>query len=581
MESSLTGLAFTLPAKRVSAWIAETDPKYAREWLASLPLADSAATAREIYQALYTLNRQDLDSTRRFELMELYTSPVATVTSSLENYFTHTAFPLSQKKRQLAEFILQLHMEMAYGYKGCLQDLEHLRLRWGKKPQRAISHARALHYLGEVLFHCYRVYIPFLPNTWREIHAIYLHAVEQHLATEIVEVSAPGDEKTTLVDEYIRILLLGLCNPYQLPQDECRQAQLFLRHWGAKAVLRENLDVSYQSGHFLVDLTADSPPAPFPTKMQFQPGQTLRMLDTSDLLRTIRLFIQRLQQGDSARALSLGVDTLDTVCLEMLQRMLRAWGQAPRRQFSRVQRSGPVFVCAGIGALHFFSSGQKPFSPPVLESRTENPIDNYILPPKIEDEIEHDYGEDEDFIVLDKPVSQTGPKLESDRMEEAIAITSNLYRVDRWQIKDAAPKGLQLVRQGGGRAYVRVGDTVGVQQIDEVGHWNVGVVRWMKTPDIDCVEMGIELLASGVRPVAVAHARGTNEDQYQPALLLPAIETLRRPATLLLPRGIYSTGNTLLLVEEEKDSRKVRLLQRLEYTNVFELMVFADILSEN
>jgi hypothetical protein len=126
-----------------------------------------------------------------------------------------------------------------------------------------------------------------------------------------------------------------------------------------------------------------------------------------------------------------------------------------------------------------------------------------------------------------------------------------------------------------------VGDAVGVQQIDEVGHWNVGVVRWMKTPDIDCVEMGIELLASGVRPVAVAHARGTNEDQYQPALLLPAIETLRRPATLLLPRGIYSTGNTLLLVEEEKDSRKVRLLQRLEYTNVFELMVFADILSEN
>jgi hypothetical protein len=165
-------------------------------------------------------------------------------------------------------------------------------------------------------------------------------------------------------------------------------------------------------------------------------------------------------------------------------------------------------------------------------------------------------------------------------MEEAASITSNLYRVERWQIKDAAPKGLQLIRQGGGRAYVRVGDVAGVQQIDEIGRWNAGVVRWMKTPEIDCVEMGIELLASGVRPVAVAHARNTSGDQYQPALLLPAIEALRRPASLLLPRGIYSTGSNLLLVEEEKNSRKVRLLQRLEYTNVFELMVFADILSE-
>ena len=576
----MTGLAFTLPAKRVSAWIVETDPKYAREWLASLPLADSAATAREIYQALYTLNRQDLDSTRRFELMELYTAPVATVTASLENYFTHAAFPLSPKKRQLAEFILQLHTEMAYGYKGCLQDLEHLRLRWGKKPQRAISLLRAMHYLGEVLFHCYRVYMPFLPNTWREIHAIYRHAVEQQLATEVVDVSAPRDGKTTLVDEYIRILLLGLCNPYQLPQNECRQAQLFLRHWGTKAILREDLDVPHQPGHFLVDLTTDSPPVPFPTKVQFQPGPSLRLLDASDLLQTIRFFIQRLQQGDSTRALSLGVDTLDMVCLEMLQRMLRSWGQVPRRQFSRIQRSGPVFVCTGIGALHFFSSGQKPFTPPVMESITENTDDKFILPPKIEDEIELEFDADEDFIVLDKPVAQPGPTPESDRMEEAASITSNLYRVERWQIKDAAPKGLQLIRQGGGRAYVRVGDVAGVQQIDEIGRWNAGVVRWMKTPEIDCVEMGIELLASGVRPVAVAHARNTSGDQYQPALLLPAIEALRRPASLLLPRGIYSTGSNLLLVEEEKNSRKVRLLQRLEYTNVFELMVFADILSE-
>ncbi|MBI5782946.1 MAG: hypothetical protein HZA69_04320, partial [Gammaproteobacteria bacterium] len=228
----MTGLALSLPTKRVSAWMAETDPRYAQAWLASLPLADSAETAREIYQALYTLNRQELDAARRFELMELYTAPVASVTSALESYFTRAALPLTPKKRQLAEFIRQLHMEMAYGYKGCLQDLEKQRLRWGKKSLRAQALARALHYLGEVLLHSYQVYMPYPPEAWREIHAIYQYAAGHDLAEEALDTPAPVAARTTLNHEYIRILLLGLNNPYQLPQNECRQVQRFLQQWG-------------------------------------------------------------------------------------------------------------------------------------------------------------------------------------------------------------------------------------------------------------------------------------------------------------------------------------------------------------
>ena len=249
-----------MPVKRVSAWMAETDPKYAQAWLASLPLADSAETAREIYQALYTLNRQELDAARRFELMELYSAPVASVTAALESYFTRAALPLTPKKRQLAEFIRQLHMEMAYGYKGCLQDLEKQRLRWGRKSLRAQALLRALHYLGEVLLHSYQVYMPYPPEVWRELHAIYRYAAEYELAQEVLNTPAPMAAKTTLSQEYIRILLLGLSNPYQLPQNECRQVQRFLHQWGGKAVLRDNLEAAPTAGYFLIDPAADAPP---------------------------------------------------------------------------------------------------------------------------------------------------------------------------------------------------------------------------------------------------------------------------------------------------------------------------------
>ena len=65
-----------------------------------------------------------------------------------------------------------------------------------------------------------------------------------------------------------------------------------------------------------------------------------------------------------------------------------------------------------------------------------------------------------------------------------------------------------------------------------------------------------------------------------PALLLPAVEVLRRPATLLLPRGAFTPGTNLLLAEEGKGARTVRLLKRLDHTHVFETLVFADVLME-
>lgn len=575
----MTELSLSIPIKRVSAWITETDPQYARAWLASLPLADSAELAREIYQALYTLNRQYLDATRRFELMELYTSPVASVTSALESYFTRTALPLTSKKRQLAEFIRQLHMEMAYGYKGCLRDIEKQRLRWGKKTLRTRSLERAMHYLGEVLLHSYQVYMPYPPNVWREIHTVYRYAGEHNLANDVVEMAAPISAKTTLAHDYIRILLLGLSNPYQLPQNECRQVQRFLTHWGAKAALRDKLEASQTAGHFLIDLTTDSPPVPFPGDVQFQSSRDLSMLDAVELLRTIQFFIQRLQKGDSARTLSLGVDSLDSVCIEMLLRMLRSWGLIPRRQYSRIQRSGPVFMCAGIQALHFFTSGQKPFSPPVMEDRGDIADDRLILPARIEQDIAREADRDEDFIALDEPVGPRETSSPAEASESSMA-SSGAYRVDCWQIKDAGPKGLQLVRQGSSHTYVRVGDVIGIQQMDEIGRWSVAVVRWMKSPVANNLEIGVELLASDAKPVAVAPVRTASEREYQPALLLPAIETLHRPATLLLPRGAFASGSNLAVVEAA-GVRTVRLLQRLEHTNVFELNVFADMLAES
>ena len=74
--------------------------------------------------------------------------------------------------------------------------------------------------------------------------------------------------------------------------------------------------------------------------------------------------IKRLEQGESVRLLNLGDEISDSTGREMLRRMIKFWGLTPQRKFARTKTRGHMSLCMGINALHFFSSGRKPFTPP-------------------------------------------------------------------------------------------------------------------------------------------------------------------------------------------------------------------------
>jgi hypothetical protein len=65
---------------------------------------------------------------------------------------------------------------------------------------------------------------------------------------------------------------------------------------------------------------------------------------------------------------------------------------------------------------------------------------------------------------------------------------------------------------------------------------------------------------------------------HAPALILPAIAPLHRPATLLVSRGLFQSGATFELREEGQPARRVRALQLVERSGSFEQIVFADAL---
>ncbi len=567
----MNDIAIVTPGKRVSAWVAETDPKYAQAWLASLPLADSGESAREIYQALYTLNRQDIEPGQRLELMELYVAPVATVVNGLQGGLARAGFPLSPRRRQVADFVRQLYMEMAAGYKCTLKDLVKARFHWGRRQHYSHVSQRAMAFLGELLLRAYQVYLPAPAGVWKDIHELYRFGeTGEWLDAPIEPLPGEGTSPVTMRDTYVRILMMALARPYQMPQGECLLVQRFLGKWAGKARITGDLRVANPSACFLVDLGADGPPLSLPREAPAE-GGSRRLLNALELVRHTHGFVSRLNKGEPARPAEVGFEALDMTVHDVLQRLTRAWGLAARRQHSRLKRKGNVSLCAGLGAIHFFMNDQKPFA---LEADDEDRT--VTLPvggPAVSagDDGEAD-GEAMD-IALDQPLPDS-----SGKKPAALPAPSELYRVDRWQIRDVSPRGLLLVGEGGTPVHVRVGELLGVQRADQIGTWSIAVARRLSNPAPGSVEMGIEFLAPRATPVAVS--RSGPRQGRSPALLLPAVVSLKRPASLLVERGLLAADEDVDLSEEGRPRQRVRILKRLERTNGYEQWLFAQLLDD-
>lgn len=553
----------SVPAPSVSAWVAETDPKYASAWLASLPLANSAESAREIYQALYTVNRLELRVQNRLELMAMYEQAVGTVSAGLQPYLRHEAPPLGPKKRQLAEFIRRLHIEMAYGYKYCLRDLSRSRLSLRRKERSALCIERALHHSSEVLLRSYVVYLPYPVGVWREAHELYRLAEELGFASGSVGVAGDDMRSTTIRERYVQTLLLGLTNPYQLPHGAAQQVDTFLACWGAQATIVSQPGLPHIAGCFLIDLSADAPPVPLVKRRQ-RLDENTRVLDTRALLQTIEGLVDRLERGDTIDNLGLGVECLDSTCVDMLRRMIRAWGNSAQRRYARRQQSSSVFVCVGLNAAHFHTNGQRPF----VAYAQSFASGRSVLP--------RSDGPDVAFVELDEVEKQ-------DAAQAPITVSppqpvADAHRVNRWQLRDIGPQGMSLARYGDAVSPIRVGDLIGVQQPKDLGRWRVAVIRWVKTPEVNSLEVGVEILAPSAAAALIRRDVGANEQaESLPALLLPVTEVTRRPATLLLPRGKCNVGDVVEVMNEETAPRQVQILRLLERTGSFEQVVYAEI----
>ncbi len=545
-----------------------------RSWIASLPLADSVTSAERLYRALSDLNRRELEPGHRLDLMELYAQPVVGVSTALQAPWAYLRLPMAPKARQRAEFLRNLHGEMACGYQYALRDLFKAHHPWDRKAAVCLAAERAMHQLGEVLLRSYQVYMPGPAGVWREIHALYRLVEERGLLDHpLTRVWEDAGARVTVRNTYLRVLLLGLCGPYQAPQKDCLRINAFLWNWADKASIGSRPGAMNPAGLFLVDLSADVPARPVPKETTPAAGPNLRVLATFGLARAVHELIQQLRGREPVRRLAIGFDCSDSGCIDVLRHMVRFWGVGAYRQYPRRSaRDSELSLCVGLKALHFFSSGRKLFTPP-LAVPTDHGF-GYRAVPKPQSHA-GERNVDEAFIDLDGGNVFPEPGASNPAQRQP---AEERFHTHQWDIGDESASGLALAHRGGGVS-VRVGDLVGIRGLG-AGGWSVGVVRRLTSPDTARVDIGVKMLAPGALPVAVKPADDATLAGYVPALRLAEIPAVCQPPTLLLDRGLASPGKDLELLDEENGSGppcRVRVLKVIRCTASFEQVVFTPV----
>ena len=510
----------------------ETRPKQVKEWLDRLPTSNAFEAARSLRDALSTVNRQNIPDETRLKLLELYRETIYALLPGLEERFSSTTLPLPEKQRQTANVARELLMEVGYGYKIIL--LEHINKRLNFGPNRQLPQLiqRALAALSSILMICYETYAPTPAGIWSEMHQLYRYAVQLNVQDETLsEVSSTSSINLT----YKQSLLLALADPYRLMQGEVAKVMDYLARFGDQAHLMPLAQTTGPAGFFLVRLDTDKPPKAIAQNTTVMDARNDILLNTIDLARVMHQSIVKLESGEIPASLGLPAAAKDPAYVDLMRRLIRHWGIAPKRHFSRLANQTKMDICAGIRPIHYFLSARQ-------------------------------HGADGSTARQDAEITV---QFASSLIDKA---SQQTFTSTQWTILNESAGGLALSKVTDEPIQIRVGELVGLKP-EKSTVWNVGVVRWVQSDNPTHLELGVQMLAPEVAPVTIKATISNLSEVFQPALLLPEIPLLKQPPTLLAARGEFQEQREFQLQQHSSIST-IRATKLLEQTISFEQFQF-------
>lgn len=326
-----------------------------------------------------------------------------------------------------------------------------------------------------------------------------------HAAYQLYEqLPPPNSEETPLgaraEDTFREMLALACCQPESLSSSEVALALEYVRMF-SQAIGVSELPVP--SGEDMTthwaDINLDHSPTALSRRMPNLNGRLMNF-SCARLAAVADGHVRELENGISAQELRLPAHFGFPASITLLKRLHKFWLDSPKRVHPRRKSSNMLQLCAGLE--NFWR---------ILEQGSEG------------------------MPVLD------------------LGSTSD------WIVTNDSPAGYAVMHSSGDISRLENGSMVAVRcRPDQL--WEICVVRWMSSENPEHIEMGLQLVSIGAKPIQIAF-RNVKDMRLVPALLLSPMAALRSHRAILAPAGscrsnrfvivaghrrIYSAQGTLL-----------------------------------
>jgi hypothetical protein len=490
-----------------------SNAKAVKLWKEALPLANSGATARLLYNGLKDLNALEVEPIQRFEILELMRHPVSFVVSGMDKHIIGQPLPLPQQKKQIASVLRDFHRELSLGYRIVLADLCAPKgaVPFLRGKYAATSVARGIYHTGQQFLKSYLAYGEIPQHAWRDLHMFMAYAVTQHLHEKSVQDAHLKGLLITPQNLYLQAILLFITNPYRLTPKELADVENAALVWSFYTELRFD---GGGEGVFAIDPLLDAPPG------VRQEVERPWRLNASKAVHVIDELLNHASERTVVAKSKFGASP--PLNIDLVKRLRHAWGFSGERRFQRLPAGHRMDTAIGLHAAHHLLAGDKD-------------LNTFV------------HGLSAAVIVSDKERAAAWASASSEQSKPTVVSV---------RVVDQSLGGYRIIWENAQNLRARVGELVALSQLVEEGDddprdWLLGVIRWLKCGASESLEAGIELLSRQAEAVVVRSLSAATSSKV-----------IHR-ALLLAPLALESPGEPTLLVPAVMDEREQAELLRM------------------
>ncbi len=427
------------------------------QWIERTEKLKAGEKARLYFSLLVEVNSFDIPVHERLIFLGLLHSPVINLVDKLSKKFFGCGLPLDEEKSKYVELVAAFWSELAVGYKIIIDDLSDVNFITSLIRQKDLSDAVSyvMYYLIQQLFYNYLLYTDCSMGVWRDIHQLFQFTSKKNLAAKTAKRQVPEPFTSvplSVKDQYKKILLFSLANPYHLSTNEMKVLWEKLDGWAKYAhLILDNGKALQKKPPFFIKPYSDLPP--FPNHRNTDDSTDNDMVLPDNLYE----IVCGLETNKLLKHMS-KTEQSSEIAAYFFKRLQSIWLGDNHRNHQRKDLIEPVVIVMGVSSISQFLS-QIDISPKILN--------------------------------LD------------DRENQKIEFTATAYSSYQAFLMDESEMGFRIKLNIESETAIlpKIGEVVAIKHSDDRIH--TGYLRWIHESREGDIECGIEHLSSMAESVQI------------------------------------------------------------------------------